>query len=389
MISRMIATAEGRSLLTRADAAGFLHGHLDREDGPYGWVRPLRLLPTQLRAIGSCQAWHPGLYRRMATATAGVSLEFETNASEVALEIAPDEEPAATRRLRERVFAPAETFDGVACEVDGRVREPGWGEGLAISVDAAGEDAGPLPPGARLVPFALDDPAATPGAPQMLPGFGPTHRVRIWLPCLRGVRVRALWGDGSGFAAVPARPSLLVLGDGPAQGMACGNPALAWPSRLSGRLGLDLINQAIHDQVFQPGMLSGLGSVGGIEAIVVALGAAYRHEPCQARLVARDVRTFLSELARLYPETPTWVVTPLWHNAERLPDRAGSCIAELGPMIAANVAAHDEMELVDGLSLLDHRVDLLAEAEEMPGAQGAHQIARRLETRILEAHDGS
>ncbi|MEE1044681.1 MAG: hypothetical protein U0L51_04225 [Olegusella sp.] len=388
MISRMIATAEGRSLLTRADAAGFLHGHLDREDGPYGWVRPLRLLPTQLRAIGSCQAWHPGLYRRMATATAGVSLEFETNASEVALEIAPDEEPAATRRLRERVFAPAETFDGVACEVDGRVREPGWGEGLAISVDAAGEDAGPLPPGARLVPFALDDPAATPGAPQMLPGFGPTHRVRIWLPCLRGVRVRGLWGDGTAFTPVDPRPSLLAIGDGPTQGMACGNPALAWPTRLSERLGFDLVNQGIHRQVFQSGMLSGLGAVNGIAGVVVALGAAYRREPCQARLVARDVRAFLAELARLFPDAPIWVVTPLWHNADRVPEHAGSCISELGDLLAEGVAAHDRMELVDGLSLLDHRVALLADAEEMPGAKGAHQIARRLETRIRESCDG-
>ncbi len=389
MISQMIASAEGRSLLVRADAADFLHGALDAEAEPGGWVRPLRFLPPQVRALGSCQAWHPGLYRQMARTAAGVSIEFETNASRVALELVPDEEPVVTCRLRERIFAPAESFDGVACEVDGRGGEPGWGEVLAVSIDGTGEDAGPLPQGARLVSFVLDGAGEAPGAVQVLPGFGATHHVRIWLPCLRGVRVRALWGDGSGFAAVPARPSLLVLGDGPAQGMACGNPALAWPSRLSGRLGLDLINQAIHDQVFQPGMLSGLGSVGGIEAIVVALGAAYRHEPCQARLVARDVRTFLSELARLYPETPTWVVTPLWHNAERLPDRAGSCIAELGPMIAANVAAHDEMELVDGLSLLDHRVALLADAEEMPGAKGAHQIARRLETRILEAHDGS
>ena len=383
MISQMIASAEGRSLLVRADAADFLHGALDAEAEPGGWVRPLRFLPPQVRALGSCQAWHPGLYRQMARTAAGVSIEFETNASRVALELVPDEEPVVTCRLRERIFAPAESFDGVACEVDGRGGEPGWGEVLAVSIDGTGEDAGPLPQGARLVSFVLDGAGEAPGAVQVLPGFGATHHVRIWLPCLRGVRVRALWGDGSGFAAVPARPSLLVLGDGPAQGMACGNPALAWPSRLSGRLGLDLINQAIHDQVFQPGMLSGLGSVGGIEAIVVALGAAYRHEPCQARLVARDVRTFLSELARLYPETPTWVVTPLWHNAERLPDRAGSCIAELGPMIAANVAAHDEMELVDG------RVALLADAEEMPGAKGAHQIARRLETRILEAHDGS
>lgn len=388
MISQMIASAEGRSLLVRADAADFLHGALDAEAEPGGWVRPLRFLPPQVRALGSCQAWHPGLYRQMARTAAGVSIEFETNASRVALELVPDEEPVVTCRLRERIFAPAESFDGVACEVDGRGGEPGWGEVLAVSIDGTGEDAGPLPQGARLVSFVLDGAGEAPGAVQVLPGFGATHHVRIWLPCLRGVRVRGLWGDGTAFTPVDPRPSLLAIGDGPTQGMACGNPALARPTRLSERLGFDLVNQGIHRQVFQSGMLSGLGAVNGIAGVVVALGAAYRREPCQARLVARDVRAFLAELARLFPDAPIWVVTPLWHNADRVPEHAGSCISELGDLLAEGVAAHDRMELVDGLSLLDHRVALLADAEEMPGAKGAHQIARRLETRIRESCDG-
>lgn len=388
MITQMIASAEGRSLLVRADAADFLHGALDAEAEPGGWVRPLRFLPPQVRALGSCQAWHPGLYRQMARTAAGVSIEFETNASRVALELVPDEEPVVTCRLRERIFAPAESFDGVACEVDGRGGEPGWGEVLAVSIDGTGEDAGPLPQGARLVSFVLDGAGEAPGAVQVLPGFGATHHVRIWLPCLRGVRVRGLWGDGTAFTPVDPRPSLLAIGDGPTQGMACGNPALAWPTRLSERLGFDLVNQGIHRQVFQSGMLSGLGAVNGIAGVVVALGAAYRREPCQARLVARDVRAFLAELARLFPDAPIWVVTPLWHNADRVPEHAGSCISELGDLLAEGVAAHDRMELVDGLSLLDHRVALLADAEEMPGAKGAHQIARRLETRIRESCDG-
>lgn len=78
MISQMIASAEGRSLLVRADAADFLHGALDAEAEPGGWVRPLRFLPPQVRALGSCQAWHPGLYRQMARTAAGVSLSKDS-----------------------------------------------------------------------------------------------------------------------------------------------------------------------------------------------------------------------------------------------------------------------------------------------------------------------
>lgn len=415
-LQRMIADADGRSLLVRAEAKPFVRGAVTCEDTRGDWVRPVRFAPRQVRSLGSCQAWHPGLYRQMARATAGVSLVFSTNASQIALEVAIDDEPTVVRDLRMRVEGPSaeevrakavraidareegpreaaggvalgvSAFDGIACEVDGQHLAPSWGEELTVSLDADGADLGKLPAGARLVSFVLDDPATAPGGGvQMLPGFGPTRRVRLWLPCLRGVRVRALWGDGTGFDAVPERPSLLVLGDGPAQGLACGDPSLAWPAQLASRLGCDLINQSLHRQVFQPGMLAGVGAIGNVAdvaGIVVSLGATYRRERCAPRLAAADMRTFLAELARVFPNVPTWVLTPLWLDEARVPMHPGSCIDDLESMLAANVAAHDGMELVDGPRLIDHHAELLADGEELPGSKGMLQIARRLEKHI-------
>ncbi len=410
-LQRMIADADGRSLLVRAEAKPFVRGAVTCEDTRGDWVRPVRFAPRQVRSLGSCQAWHPGLYRQMARATAGVSLVFSTNASQIALEVAIDDEPTVARDLRMRVegsraegtraegsrakgsreasggVAPGRSaFDGIACEVDGQHLAPSWGEELTVSLDADGADLGKLPAGARLVSFVLDDPATAPGGGvQMLPGFGPTRRVRLWLPCLRGVRVRALWGDGTGFDAVPERPVLLVLGDGPAQGLACGDPSFAWPAQLASRLGCDLINQSLHRQVFQPGMLAGIGAIGDVAdvaGVVVSLGATYRRERCAPRLAAADVRTFLAELARVFPDVPTWVLTPLWLDEARVPAHPGSCIADLESMLAANVAAHDGMELVDGSRLIDHHAELLADGEELPGSKGMLQIARRLEKHI-------
>ena len=71
---------QARERLVSAPAAGFLHGEVGATERYHRWVRPLRFSDEQIRALGSVQAWHPGLYRQMARTTAGICIEFETDA---------------------------------------------------------------------------------------------------------------------------------------------------------------------------------------------------------------------------------------------------------------------------------------------------------------------
>ena len=142
--------------LVRADAADLLHGAVRHESELEGWIRPWRFSADQMRAMGSCQAWHPGLYRQMGRATAGVCLEFTTDSSEVAVEVRLDGEPVGTREVLKYVdareagrqaaapeafarqagaAAPARMHDGLSCEVDGRplgVRAPAPGDRKSV-----------------------------------------------------------------------------------------------------------------------------------------------------------------------------------------------------------------------------------------------------------------
>ncbi|MBP3885001.1 MAG: GNAT family N-acetyltransferase [Olsenella sp.] len=350
--------------LARADAASLLHGAIRVERVRDGWVRPWRFSSEQLRALGSCQAWHPGLYRQMARATAGICLEFTTDSSEVALEVAIDDEPSGTRAVLDYVDGAeaALPHDGISCDVDGRhldVRLPREGEERVL--------------------FELDDPDEVPlGSVMRLPGMGDTHHVRIWLPCLRGCVLRDVVGNGSVIEAVPARPHLLVLGDSIAQGFVSEDPALAWPAILADRLGLDLVNQGIGGQVFQPGTLFGLAKSVEPEQIVIEFGENYRFEPCRARLVTRDVRSYLLEASRLWPDVDTVVVTPLWHDELAYPSHPLSCFESIPTFLSAHVAPHDQMRLVDGMRLMDHKTSLMADHFEHPGPEGSRQIAERL-----------
>ena len=275
------------ALSTTSRAADLLHGCVGCAPEGEGWVRPVRFTTAQLRALGSVRAWHPGLYKRMAACTAGVCLEFETDASHVSVEVALGAVPRGTVSTMRDV----ERHSGSA-------PDPG-----VVSVEI--DDLPPVavrPDDRHLVEIDLSEPGADPTDPVALPGMGRRRRVRVWLPCLTTCAVRDVFFDGGYLGPVAERRALLVLGDSIAQGFVADQPAATWPALLARRAGLDLVNQGIGGQVFQPGSLWGMEELDPA-AIVVEFGENYRYEPCAASAIGRDVRAYLSEVALAWPET--------------------------------------------------------------------------------------
>lgn len=375
-IAGCMRDARLREIIVRMPARLLLHGSLRQEErvptspDDVGWVRPWRLGDRQVRALGSCMAWHPGLYSQMARATSGVLVEFTTDAEEVALEVRMDPEPRGTAAQLELVDADGmrRSHDGITCECDG----------LSLGCSLPGAD--------DLVDFLLAGDAPAPGTSRRqpagsiraLPGLAPERHVRLWLPCLRGCEVRDVLCDGTYLRPVGARPTMLVLGDSICQGFVSGDPSRTWPALVGESLGLDVVNQGIGGQVFQDSSLAGAATVVSPTRIVVALGANYRFEPCRASEVTRDVHAFLDQVCRLWPKVACWVMTPVWHAEDRWPTHPRSCFAEVPDIIGREVALHDGMALVDGLDLLDHDPALLADACDHPNARGFAQMGERI-----------
>jgi len=95
----MLTSEDTRRLLIEAPAARFLHGALRTEEEAAGLTRPWRMREAGMRALGSCVAWHPGLYKQMGKTSAGMVLRLRTNSLEIALELVWDEEPSGTRAV--------------------------------------------------------------------------------------------------------------------------------------------------------------------------------------------------------------------------------------------------------------------------------------------------
>ena len=363
-LAELVGDSQYEELMAVAPARDLVRGALRVEDLGAGWVRPHRFGISQERALGSCLAWHPGLYRTMATCTSGVRVEFETDSSEVALEVELDRMPEGSAAIiadvrRATPDAP-ELLDGISADVDGRhvpVMLPGDGNLIELSLESGD---------------AADQPA------MRLPGMGERHRVRVWLPCLSGCSFGRVLGDGTFIEPVEPAGELLVIGDSIAQGFCAGDPALTWPALLADRVGLGLVNQGVGGQVFQPGSLAGADGALEPTAIVVELGENYRYETCRAERVRGDVRRFLSELASAWPDVPTWVLTPIWHSERVYRTSPRSCFSDIPDIISEEVSAHSQMTLVHGTRLLDADPTLMADGYEHPNANGSATIAERL-----------
>lgn len=377
----------------RSSSRDLLHGALAVDELADGWVRPWRLLPGQRRALSSCMAWHPGLFSQMAQCTSGVTLSFETDATQVALEVRVDPEPQGTTAQLafvdamaggthaatvERALAAerdvAVPHDGISCDVDGMhlaCRMPSQGEGLMRFELAHGGEGDGAPA-----------PAVSSRHGSALPGLVPGRSVRIWLPALRGCEVRDVACNGSFIRPVASAQglagSLLVLGDSIAQGFVTDDPALSWPALVAGGLGCDLVNQGIGGQVFQETSLAGLASAGTPSYVVVALGANYRFERCGASLVSGDVVAYLRHVARAWPEVPCLVVTPIWHAERAWPSHPGSCWEDVPGIITHEVARHANLYLLDGRGVMDANRLLLADGFDHPNVRGSEQVADRI-----------
>ncbi|MBS6731201.1 MAG: GNAT family N-acetyltransferase, partial [Atopobium sp.] len=150
-------------------ASKFLLGAPWSEKLVHGWVHPLRFSSNQLRVIGSCSSWHPGLFKQMAACTSDILVSFITDSSEVVLDLNIDEVPkGASSVLQLLKAAYFKKLSSVFVTVDGKPYKN-------FSLDDAGEHTLSI----HLETETSEDNLAR------LPGFNDTHHVSVYLPCLQ------------------------------------------------------------------------------------------------------------------------------------------------------------------------------------------------------------
>ena len=148
--------------------------------------------------------------------------------------------------------------------------------------------------------------------------------------------------------------------------------------RSAAELGCEVLNQGVGGQVFQIQSLGGMAAAGSPKHVIIAFGANYRYEACEAEAVRKDIRRYLAEVSELWPKVPTWVITPFGFRDGPFEQHPQSCFDELVEIISDEAARHSQMRTVVGSGLLPARKRLLADGYEHPNAEGNAHIAERL-----------
>ncbi|MBR1920818.1 MAG: SGNH/GDSL hydrolase family protein, partial [Kiritimatiellae bacterium] len=206
---------------------------------------------------------------------------IDTDASTVSIPLRRLSQPQGTRLVM-----------GEVAKADGEL--PALYEGFSVEVD------GELHPYLQYFDSSLYIDIS--GNAGRLPGFGDVHRIRVWLPAMEGVELSEVCCDGSFISPVPARRTVLALGDSIVQGYAATAPARTWAARLAKLLDADVVNQGIGAHVFQPGTVPRLDVPPC--AVIVAYGENYRYEALPLPRIDADIRAYLREVASVFEGVP-------------------------------------------------------------------------------------
>ena len=138
-------------------------------------------------------------------------------------------------------------------------------------------------------------------------------KVRIYLPWSVSSEIISLEIDnGSSISPVSHSRSILMLGDSITHGYDAANPSLSYSSLLTDALDAEGINKGIGGEVFRSALAS-LPENYTPDIVTVAYGtndwASQKKDSFQA-----ECASFYDNLARLYPDSKIFALSPIWRG---------------------------------------------------------------------------
>ena len=225
----------------------------------------------------------------------------------------------------------------------------------------------------------MPSPFDTKGCVSFLLGERGTMRtVEIIFPYMLQLEIRdVLLYECTAFEPVPDKKYALFLGDSVTQGADVIHPGNAWYRRVADAWEMDFLNQGVCGLVFTPATLSGLSLLERKPArIVCAFGTNDWGFSSATKKEQRlhDMRTYLSRLHTLFPETETVIVTPF----RRLDEYASGTFMSMRAWrqtITEEAAQYANMRVIDGEALLPADADYFYDTFLHPNDKGAAYLA--------------
>ena len=223
---------------------------------------------------------------------------------------------------------------------------------------------------------SCDDFNLNPSGVLNIPLDGSSNRVTVFFPPLARVEVVRFSRIGGSFISpVERKKRLLSFGDSITQGYDARFPSVAYPVQVAEAFDAELFNKAIGGEFFNPDLL--------LEAdpfvpdmITVAYGTNdwSKHQRQEFEAAATG---FFRRLHELYPETPVWVIVPLWRkDCDRI--TGVGTFASAREFIVQRAKEYSNVTIVDGFQLLPQITEIFSDGYLHPNDFGFQFMAQKL-----------
>ena len=178
--------------------------------------------------------------------------------------------------------------------------------------------------------------------------------------------------DGASLIPVKRPKKLLCFGDSITQGYDARYPANKYATRLAAMLDADEYNKAIGGEIFQPWLAETKDDIDP-DYITVAYGTN-DWSACQPDTIVRNCTGFYENLAKNYPDTPIFAITPVWRKDEDMDKPAPFSFAE--ETIREAVKKLPNVTVIRGYDLIPHEENNYGDLRLHPNDEGfAHYAA--------------
>lgn len=208
-----------------------------------------------------------------------------------------------------------------------------------------------------------------------LPEDGIEHRLEIWLPNLAELGIHSIEADAP-WRPLPSTSTrrLLCLGDSITQGMLADGPSGTLAMRLGRRFDAQVLNQGVGGHRHDPGLLDP-DLPFEPQVITLAYGTNDWTSSVSVDRCASRARETVQNLRKTWPKAAIVVISPLWRETSSVEGQIP--LVDYGAAIRSACADIPAVTVIDGFTLIDHRMDLFADGLH-PNSLGFAQYEERL-----------
>lgn len=205
---------------------------------------------------------------------------------------------------------------------------------------------------------------------------GKMNRIAIYLPNLACFKLESmLFENASVIEPVTKKNTIVCWGDSITQGYDARYSSLSYTNILADAMDAELFNKGFGGEVFNPELLAEPDHAEP-DIITIAYGTNdwFRLD---APTVAVNAEKFFSKICSYYPETPVYVILPLWRKDSDKETPFGN-FDNIHKLIRDACKGKSNIHLIDGFSIIPHLESFFEDKRLHPNDLGFCCMAGKL-----------